>query len=87
MSGEKFTVRTGYIEPRTFHKFEHGQMVGYCYSVEYDSNGKEISRTEPTRLGSIGFFDGSDFTEEDYKNIKYGYPAPKKGFFARLFNI
>ena len=86
MSEIKFTIKLGYVEPRTFHKFENGRMVSYCYSIERDRNGVETSRTEPTKLGSIGYDDGVDFTEDDYEHIKHGIPKKSKGFFARLFN-
>ena len=85
MSEETFRVKLGYVEPRTFHKFENGRMVSYCYSIERDRNGVEISRTEPMKLGSIGYDDASEFTEDDYRHIKYG-EKKRKGFLARLFN-
>ena len=72
MSDIKYTVKLGSVEPRTFHKYENGRMVGYCYSIERDRDGREIGRTEPTRLGSLGWDDGSEFTESDYNNLIYG---------------
>jgi len=66
---EKIRINMNSIEPRTFHKFENGRMVSYCYSIERDRSGREVSRTEPTRLGSIGYDDGTPFTEQDY--MKY----------------
>ena len=49
-------------------------------------NGIETSRTEPTKLSSIGYDDGSDFTENDYNNLTNEEPMKKKGFFSRLFD-
>ncbi len=86
MTEETFRIQFGSIEHKTFHKFENGRMVSYYYSIERNRNGREISRTEPTRLGILGYDYGSDFTEDDYNLYKHGIEKPKKGFFARLFN-
>lgn len=61
-----FDFHCGHSEARLLDKFENGRMVTYGYSVDYDQNGAEISRTDPYKLGSIGWSDGSAFTEEDY---------------------
>ena len=63
----KFTF--GYIELKQFHKFENGQMVSYGYSIQYNRQGEEISRTEPGRLSSIGWGDGTPFAENDLREL------------------
>jgi hypothetical protein len=62
----------GYVEPKQFRKFENGRMVTYHYSITYDDNGKEISRTDPVSFGSIGWDNGTPFTEVDYNRLKGG---------------
>ena len=59
----------GSAEIKQFDRFEEGRMVSYGYSIHRDRNGDEVSRTAPTHLGSIGWNDGSPFTEDDYKKI------------------
>lgn len=55
----------GHKELKQFHQFEDGRMVTYGYSITYDGEGKEVSRTEPSRISSVGWSDGSPFTEPD----------------------
>lgn len=76
------------VEPKQFHKFEDGKMISYCYSVERDKSGIEVSRTKPIRLGSIGWDDGAPFTEDDHFRVKNSLPGKtkKRGFFSRLFS-
>lgn len=59
----------GHAELKQFNKFEGGRMVCYGYSISYDKDGKETSRTDPSSLSSIGWDDGSPFTENDYKTL------------------
>ena len=56
----------GHIELKQFNNFENGRMVSYAYRIDYDQNGKETKRTEPEPLSSVGWVDGSPFTEIDY---------------------
>jgi hypothetical protein len=72
----------GSIEPKTFSKFENGLRVTYGYAIHRDAEGNETHRTEPTVLSSVGYEDGTPFTEDDYNSIM----VKKKGFFGRLFN-
>ena len=73
-SGETIRISFGAVQPMTFHEFENGKMISYCYSIKRDRHGMEKSRTEPTRLGSLGYDDGSDFTEDEYNHYKCGTP-------------
>ncbi len=52
----------GHQELRQFDRFKGGKLVTYGYSIRYDRNGKEVSRTGPTAVGAIGWDDGSPFT-------------------------
>ena len=63
------TLVFGHVELKQFNKFENGRMVSYGYSITYDRNGIEVSRTEPSSYGSIGWSDDSPFTEEDHKGL------------------
>jgi hypothetical protein len=69
MDSVKFTITLGSIEPRTFHKFENGRMVGYGFSIHRDKDGIETMRTKPERLGSLGWAEGESFTEENYVKL------------------
>jgi len=69
MSEEKFTFNLGYVESVTFSRHENGRMVTYGYSIKRDRDGAETSRTEPIALGSIGYDNGKDFTENDYNAL------------------
>lgn len=64
-----FTPIFGRRELRQFNKFENGRMVVYAYSIDYDQHGNEVSRTEPSALSSIGWDNGSPFTEADYRAL------------------
>jgi len=76
------------IEARTFNRFENGRMTTYSYSIERNKYGVVVSQTEPMAIGSIGWDDGTPFTEEDCFRVKNGLPmkAKKRGFFSRLFD-
>ena len=63
------------IEFKQFEVFENKTMTTYGYSIKRDSNGDEISRTSPIKLGAIGWANGRTFTQEDYANIKNGVPT------------
>ena len=69
MLGMKFKIDClfGHKELKQFNKFENGRMVCYGYSISYDMDGKEASRTEPSALSSIGWDNGMPFTKMDYK--------------------
>lgn len=44
-------------------------MVCYSYSITYDMNGKEVSRTEPSAISSMGWDNETPFTKDDYLAI------------------
>lgn len=56
-------------EFKQFQEFQNGRMVTFGYRINYDRHGKETGRTEPERLSSIGWDDGSPFTEDDYREL------------------
>jgi hypothetical protein len=60
----------GRSELREIRKFENGRMVFYSYRIDYDQNGVETGRTEPEAISSIGWDDGSPFTEIDYESLR-----------------
>ena len=60
----------GSVSIEQFHKFEDGRMVNYSYSITYDRDGIETSRTEPTKGPSIGWDDGTPFTPQDLKELQ-----------------
>ena len=62
----------GHVEIKSFDKVENGRYYNYSYSINYDRHGKEISRTEPTSFGSIGFDNGEPVTQEYIDHLKYG---------------
>ena len=43
----------GYGEIKQFFRVEDGRLVFYGYSINYDRDGKEVSRTEPSRVSSL----------------------------------
>ncbi len=65
----KASIIYGHVELKEFHKFENGRMIYYGYSITYDRDGNEMSRTEPTAGASIGNDDGSPFTGHDYRDL------------------
>lgn len=67
--GFKVTINYGYSELKEERRFENGKMSVYGYRIDYDRNGNETGRTEPSFISAIGWGDGTPFTEEDYKNI------------------
>ena len=64
-------ISFGYTELKQFNKFEGGRMVFYGYSITYDRSGKETSRTEPSATSSVGWDNGTPFTEDDYKTLNF----------------
>lgn len=62
-------IEYGYKKIETFAKYEDGKRVDYYYSINYDRYGNELSRTEPVPIGSIGWMDGTDFMESDYRAL------------------
>ncbi len=70
MNTYEIKIAFGHSEPRQFHKFENGRMVCYSYRIDYDRDGKETGRTDPSPLSSIGWDDGSPFTEADYRTLR-----------------
>ncbi|WP_373033876.1 hypothetical protein [Sulfurovum sp.] len=85
---DMFSVKVifGSVEPKVFYKFEGGKMVAYSFAIHRDSDGMETHRTPPEALSSIGYSDGSPFTEDDYSAIIIGEPKKKVGFFSRFFS-
>lgn len=63
----KCTPVFGYVGLKGEYREENGRVVYYSWSVRYDINGKEVSRTEPEVMSSIGWDDGSPFTLDDIK--------------------
>lgn len=55
----------GHSKLKQFSRIENGRLQFYGYRTDYDVNGKEIGRTEPGKLGAIGWDDDSPFTEQD----------------------
>lgn len=74
----------GHREIKQYHRFEEGKMVTYGYSIDFDQNGVEIGRTEPTPISSIGWDSGKPFTESDYRSIASGQGS-RPGILGRLF--
>jgi len=60
----------GHMELVQFTQFEGGRMVNYGYAIHFDRSGIEVSRTDPTRYGSIGWDDGTPFTREDAEDLE-----------------
>jgi len=50
MNDEKYTFETGYTKIERFSRIEGNRLCNYCVSVKFDSNGIELSRTEPRLL-------------------------------------
>ena len=57
-------------ELKQIDKFENGRMVSYGYRIDYDQFGKEIGRTEPLPLLSVGWDNGTPFTKDDLKQFE-----------------
>jgi hypothetical protein len=66
-------VILGHSELKQFNKFEKGRMVCYGYRIDYDRQGVETGRTEPEAIRSIGWDDGTPFTEIDYHKLSTDY--------------
>ena len=64
------TMILGHTEIKQFRKIENGRLVSYGYSINYDQDGKERSRTKPTATGSLGWSNGEPFTESDLKKLQ-----------------
>jgi len=60
------------VELKTVNKFENVRMVTYSYAIHRDRKGNETHRTEPEPLSSLGWDNGTPFTEKDYNNLQ-GY--------------
>ena len=45
----------GYSEMKQFYRIEGERLVFYGYSINYDRDGKERSRTKPSRTSSMWF--------------------------------
>ena len=43
----------GHVEIKQELRFEDGKMVCFAYSIRYDKDGKELSRSEPEPISSI----------------------------------
>ncbi len=67
----KVTAVFGHSELKTFQREEDGWLVFYGYRIDYDQNGIETGRTEPTATGRI--------------SIGGNYVEPKRRFLSRLF--
>ena len=80
------TVFLGSVEPKAFQKFENGRMFTYCYSIKRDRAGVELSRTEPEKISSIGYDDGTPFTKSEHDRIMSGEPrmSALKNVFNRI---
>ncbi len=70
--GAKMIPIYGSVEIKQFNKFENGRMVSYSYSINRDRGGKELSRTKPMAMSSLGWDNGEPFTKEDYKELEHG---------------
>lgn len=57
MDDIKFTVEVlyGSVESKVFYQYENGGLASYGYSIHYDREGNEVSRTEPSKIGLILF--------------------------------
>ena len=62
----KVKIIYGHSELKQFDRFENGRMVTYGYRIDYDRDGIEKGRTEPTAVGSISWDNGKPFTKTDY---------------------
>jgi hypothetical protein len=69
MDNIKFTIVFGAVEIKTIKKFENGRMVTYGYGIHRNFDGVETHRTEPKPISSIGFGNGTPFTENDYNSL------------------
>ncbi len=63
-------VTYGSVAIKDFQRIENGKLVYYAYSIRYDRDGVETSRTEPTRHGSMGGDNGRPFTPQDLKELQ-----------------
>ena len=66
----KTEIIFGYCELKEIVKFENGKMVTYGYRIDYDRDGNETGRTEPTFLTAMGWSNGSFFIEKDLRELK-----------------
>ena len=86
MQDVTFRIDFGSVEPVIFYKFEDGRRVSYSYAIHRDQHGVETHRTEPETLSSVGYSDGTPFTEDDYNEIMGRKPKKKPGFLRRLLS-
>ena len=49
----KIEMIFGYVEIKTFNVVEGNKLVCYSYSIDYDGDGIERSRTEPEAISAI----------------------------------
>ena len=59
----------GHVELVQVRKYENGRLHLGGYSITRDRDGKEVSRTETTWNGSLGFDDGSPLTPNYIKSL------------------
>ena len=45
----------GHCEVKQFYRLEGERLVSYGYSINYDREGKEVSRTKPFSAGYLYF--------------------------------
>lgn len=51
----KMVVFFGHRELKQFSRLENGQLVCYGYSIDYDKDGNETGRTEPSPLSRLSW--------------------------------
>ena len=51
----KTTIVYGHCEIKQFCRFEDDRLVFYGYSINYDRDGREVSRTKPSSTGCLYF--------------------------------
>ena len=66
----KVTTLYGSLELCEYNALVDGRLVWYSYSITRDREGREISRSDPAPLSSIGWDDGSPFTAQDLEKLQ-----------------
>ena len=51
----KATAIYGHMELKQENRWEDGRLVAYGWSISYDADGKETSRTTPSKLSEMWF--------------------------------
>lgn len=69
MNDTLVTLNFGYSELKQDQRIENGRLVTYGYRIDYDLEGNETDRTEPTAYSSLGW-DDRPFTQEDLEKLK-----------------